>query len=304
MTRKSGWKKERDSLISTPVVAMWLVFGIAGMFGFLQVDLGQFDERASYSTDRYEPGFPNIYALPENEPFDIREFYKPRLTENVNTSVFIPEGSYRGSYIQSSQSFSIRIENETKTFLGKGGSSSGGGIGSGGLGFGSNEDTTANFKVAGKMVIGLGNGTIQSELSKSRGFTGKVHDNPTLSFGYWGQEYSSNSDNLYDWILYVKKSGAPYDIVIYDSYYNTIYEQTDLSGYSEIRFPKPRTGTDAFRVTLTTSDNTYNLSLRLEEVLVATKNDDYVKGGVSVGVMAIPAAITIFIWAERKAIEE
>lgn len=305
MTRKSGLKKERESLFSTPVVAMWLVFGIPGLYGFLQVDMAQFDEEANYTSERSKPGYPNIFTEPKNNSH-INQFYRPTRLEGSNLSIFIPKGRYGIHHYRNQEAFEILLSNQSGILkeIQHSGDRSGWGISA--TSFAVVNDTFATLTISGRVVLRMTDASIDWAFDSQDNNENVSFPGPYMTFMIEDQslhKWEDPWDSVFEITLHIRKTGEPYDLIVYDLSLNTLYQGFDFSTIDSHSFIPLDPEDSEFLFTIYSQDGNYELMIDISRERLTSKQDQYVKAGFSTSLIAIPAAITIFLWAERRAME-
>lgn len=304
MTRKSGWKKEQDSLFSTPILAMWLVFGITGLYGYLQVDLGQFDNQTKYSPDYFRHEYPQISPAP-NSPLIVHELNQPNYFEDTEREIFIPRGNYSGMYLFRADGLArIKIYNDTHTFL-HGESSTAKTWRQSNIYIHSDEDTFAKLEVRGQLILCFANWTISQSFVTNNGlnsFQGKQFDVPIVNFVIFNSTHR-DKDTTFLASFQIFKSGGPFELTIYDPYFNKVIERKDLTGSNQFQFRWPHHAT-LFLVSIFSIESGYELIMEFEIEADETKAEQYQKAGMSATLLAVPIAISLFFWVERRSRKE
>lgn len=227
----------------------------------------------------------------------------PTLLEDVNLSLPIKKGAYSIYHTHKESPFSIVTSNTSGKLSGFHHYSSGGGGSGGAGGFTIHEDTIINLVVVGKGIVVVCNSTISHQLQFDDEFQGNVDQDPiTFNIIVPGD----TNEKIYDTKLTVDLSGTSYDVIIYDLYFNTLYNGENLLGRNVIEYEDM--GTHINIVVIKSEDNDQNIELHTNKYVSLDKDKERLKLRLFIGLTSFVLLCTSIIFLlsrrHRKAISK
>ena len=289
---------------SRRLLVAWMVWAIIGILYMSHLNWGDYSREPDMSAERFEPGFSNIQHL-ELNPTTLADLSTPTVLENVNLSLFAQKGFYSIFQAHSSSVFGITVSNESGRLTRSYGTSSGNliiGTGGGGS-FTLEEDSIINFELIGKGIVAVCNKTISHQLQFNDVFIGTGDRSPiTFNIVVPGE----NSEKRYDTELSVDLGNSRYDLVIYDLYFNTLYERNNLLGRKIIQYEDM--GSHINVVVITPHDSEYTIEIHKSEYVSLDKERERMKFILFVAVSLVVVVSTSIVYLlsrrDRKLISD